>query len=499
MPKRYLSYILFSIIISIFIFNYLKFAAHDTRGYLDIHEVGYFNKINHIDAKISLDNLNITKFIFTNALKIFPQNYMFFRLINLLLFLLFIYIYYSYVYKHSKSFFAAQAGIYFLLSMPGIVAYSRIIWPQIYSASFLFLIIMHIHKLKTFKPKNFIVFIYLILACGFHYSGFAYALLIALFYRLFLTQKAYKYISIFSIIIIITSFLFSLKTPYTNLNQIIFKQFFDNFFSSKMFNLTQIHDFFFMFFISKYIFFLYLFAFFIICIYYIPKIHTNTLFLLIFILGSAFIIPRALDASIFYFLFFLNLIIIRILSFNFKYINSTIYIVFACLAILLNTNYAFVGISDEVNNNKSKLSALKIDTTNNSNLSALKNFLLTFDEKNISIGVLNLDYFIPNNQIITPLDIYLLQNKKQQISAQSFTFHNTEFTHKNYPVTVTTDFKSFADLDYFILDKFNEDKNQVKEHKDVLNIITQSNKMVLIEEIKSEIKTTYVFKNKKNI
>lgn len=498
--SKYLSYIFLSTLLIVFTLNHLQFTFSDQRGYIDIHEVGYLYDINTVDENIiSAKNFDLTKIFMALSLKIFPKTYQSLRIIMLLLFFFFLRIYYKYLGTITSSIYIPQLAIFFLLSMPGILLYTRIIWPQMYSASFLLLGIMNMNKRALFCKKNIIALGCFVIASCFHYSAFFYIFIILIYCKMFTEDKIFKAIMLFASILIVSTIAVLLTTNYNHTTFNVFRYLLYNINNKELINTDNIYNSYEIFFLNQYQMYLFLTLAFISFGIYIYRKHKNSPFLIFFGATYILLVSQPVDAKIFCFIITLALILKTFAAIPHKTVCVALYIGLGLISFIVNITPLLMDLHLYDTRKQSKLYGLKLEKRKIFGIEEFSDFLKTLKYDKTNIGLLKLDYYLPNTGILSELDIYLLKPKDSNITAKHISFHDTTFNLKDYPVKVGRDNVDFDKLHYFILDKFHNNNKQSPLIDDVLQIMINSNKMILYKEINLEHKKTYIFKNAKTI
>lgn len=482
--KKYFAHIVFIATLIFFIFNHLNFALNDTRGYLEGHDVGYLSGINQISNNlISKESLDFTKSFFALTFKIIQKNYTNLRLLMLVFFLVFLYLFYDFIKRQTKSFYIASFGVLFLLSMPGIIVQSRLIWPQLYSGCFLFF------ALKFFRKKssiffNIIAWSILSVAVCFHYSALLYAFIIAAYFKFWLPDKYYKPVAFLSIIsgIFAAFIMFYLSYKQTGI----------------LFDSLELYDTYIVFFANKYLSYLFLLFFILAVMTYLIRVKNhNVLFNILCFIAFISIAHRSLDAQIFCFSFIIGFTVREFFALNKPKSNVFLYIFVSLIALTINTYPQVISAGEDELPIHNRLFGLHIKQEPNDVLKYLEEFLgdIKQGERSVVFGCLSFDYYYPDSGIISELDIFLKKSKTTKIKTKSMVFHDTTFTHRNYPVVMEKNSIDFMDVDFFLFDIFYDSKYQSKYHTEVMQILKKAKHMDYFSEFKGKNKVTYVYKN----
>lgn len=137
-----LNHLIFIFVLAVISFKHYQFAKLDQRTSIDFHEYLYCQPA--LDYYYTLEGASVTSdsTLYAKALgfimKVCGKNYFVQRLSYLLFFLLYLTAFYLAVTLFCKSYAIGLFSVILHVSIPGVISYSRMCWPHIYSGAFIF-------------------------------------------------------------------------------------------------------------------------------------------------------------------------------------------------------------------------------------------------------------------------------------------------------------------------------------------------------------------------
>lgn len=154
--QKKISHIVFFVILLIVSFSHYEFAKNDKRNNIDIHDDIYVNASVDYFYYLKGQELNVEVLTYHKiigaAFYVFGKSYFVLRMTYLFFLLLFLVSLYFVVYLLFASFKLSLVAVVLHLTIPGVVSFSRICWPQLYCSFFILMCILFLFLFME-KPK----------------------------------------------------------------------------------------------------------------------------------------------------------------------------------------------------------------------------------------------------------------------------------------------------------------------------------------------------------